>query len=80
MARVSGQWLLLSVPREPIFRMMNLARGRYARDLGNFPGHINHWSRRGFIRFVAQVADIAQVRTALPWTIVLARKRKDSAS
>ena len=45
---------LLSVPREPIWRLMNIARGRYLASFGNTPGHICHWSGRGFIRFLTQ--------------------------
>ncbi len=78
MLRVSSSHVLLSVPREPVFRLMNFMRGRYFRDFGNFPGHINHWSLRSFVRFVASLADVEAVRTAVPWTIVLARKRKDT--
>ena len=27
-----------------------MARGAYLRDLGNTPGHVNHWSKRSFVR------------------------------
>ena len=33
-------FLLVSVPREPLWRALNLARGKYAPDLGNTPGHL----------------------------------------
>ena len=49
MARVSARHLLVSVPREPLWRALNVARGAYLRDLGNTPGHVNHWSKRGFV-------------------------------
>jgi ubiquinone/menaquinone biosynthesis C-methylase UbiE len=72
MARVGRRHLVLSVPREPIFRSCNLVAGRYVRDLGNTPGHLNHWSRRGFLRFVAQVAEVREVTSPFPWTTVWA--------
>ena len=50
MARVARRHLLVSVPREPLWRALNVARGAYVRDLGNTPGHVNHWSRRAFVR------------------------------
>ena len=31
-------WLLVSVPREPLWRGLNMARGAYLKDLGNTPG------------------------------------------
>ena len=42
--------LLVSVPREPLWRGLNMARGAYLKDLGNTPGHVNHWSKRTFVR------------------------------
>ena len=47
MARVARRWLIVSVPREPLWRGLNMARGAYLKDLGNTPGHLNHWSKRG---------------------------------
>jgi ubiquinone/menaquinone biosynthesis C-methylase UbiE len=72
MARVGRRHLVLSVPREPVFRSCNLVAGRYGRDLGNTPGHLNHWSRRGFVRFVSQVAEVRAVTSPFPWTTVWA--------
>jgi ubiquinone/menaquinone biosynthesis C-methylase UbiE len=72
MARVGRRHLVLSVPREPVFRSCNLIAGRHVRDLGNTPGHLNHWSKRSFVRFVAQVAEIRAVTSPFPWTTVWA--------
>jgi ubiquinone/menaquinone biosynthesis C-methylase UbiE len=72
MARVSRRHLVLSVPREPVFRTCNLAAGRYVRDLGNTPGHLNHWSKRGFVRLVSQVAEVRDVTSPFPWTTIWA--------
>jgi 2-polyprenyl-3-methyl-5-hydroxy-6-metoxy-1,4-benzoquinol methylase len=72
LARVARGSLVLSVPREPIFRGSNLLAGRYVRDLGNTPGHLNHWSTRSFVRFVNTVAKVEQVATPFPWTTVWA--------
>lgn len=72
MARVAHGDLVLSVPREPIFRTCNLLAGRYVRDLGNTPGHLNHWSSRSFVRFVSTVARVRLVAHSFPWTVVWA--------
>ncbi len=72
LARVCSQSLIASVPFEPIWRIGNMARGRYLRDLGNTPGHINHWGRRGFAALVAEHFEVAGQSTPLPWTMVLA--------
>jgi 2-polyprenyl-3-methyl-5-hydroxy-6-metoxy-1,4-benzoquinol methylase len=74
-ARVGSRHLVLSVPREPIFRGCNLVAGRYVKDLGNTPGHLNHWSTRSFVKFVSTVADVQRVTTPFPWTTVWATLR-----
>lgn len=75
LARLAGPHLIASVPREPIWRLLNLARGKYVGDLGNTPGHVNHWSRRGFLELLSRRFDIIDVRTPLPWTLALCRRR-----
>jgi 2-polyprenyl-3-methyl-5-hydroxy-6-metoxy-1,4-benzoquinol methylase len=73
MARVAARHLLVSVPREPLWRALNVARGAYVRDLGNTPGHVNHWSKRGFIHTVARHGDVVEARSPFPWTMLLVR-------
>lgn len=75
LSRLADPFLLVSVPREPIWRALNLARGRYVRDLGNTPGHVQHWSKGGFLSFLAPSVEIVAVHAPLPWTMVLARVR-----
>ncbi len=76
-ARVCSGTLVASVPFEPIWRAGNMARGRYLRDLGNTPGHVNHWSRRSFSRFVATRFDVVDVASPLPWTMIRAQRRDE---
>lgn len=73
MARVARRWLLVSVPREPLWRVLNVARGAYLRDMGNTPGHLHHWSRRAFVEFAARHGRVEQIRSPLPWTMLLVR-------
>ncbi|HEX2466721.1 MAG TPA: class I SAM-dependent methyltransferase [Solirubrobacterales bacterium] len=68
-------WLVVSVPREPIWRALNLARLKYVRELGNTPGHLNHWSRRGFLELLEGELEVVEVRSPLPWTMALCRVR-----
>jgi ubiquinone/menaquinone biosynthesis C-methylase UbiE len=69
-----GGVLIASVPLEPIWRIGNLARRRYVSDWGNTPGHVNHWGRGGFRRFVGTAFDVERVASPVPWTMVLARR------
>jgi 2-polyprenyl-3-methyl-5-hydroxy-6-metoxy-1,4-benzoquinol methylase len=73
MARVAGRHLLVSVPREPLWRGLNMARGAYLRDLGNTPGHVNHWSKRAFVALLRRHGDVLQARSPFPWTMLLVR-------
>lgn len=73
MFRVAARYVLVSVPREPLWRALNLVRGAYVAQLGNTPGHVNHWSRNGFVRLVSGFGSVEAVRLPLPWTIVLLR-------
>jgi 2-polyprenyl-3-methyl-5-hydroxy-6-metoxy-1,4-benzoquinol methylase len=73
MARCASGHLLVSVPREPLWRMLNVARGAYLRDLGNTPGHLNHWSKRSFMRLLAHYGTVTEKRSPFPWTMLLVR-------
>ena len=73
MVRASSRWLLVSVPHEPLWRMLNVVRGAYLPALGNTPGHLNHWSRAGLIRLLADYGEVTEVRSPFPWTMVLVR-------
>ena len=75
MARVARGHLLVSVPHEPLWRALNLARGAYLRELGNTPGHLNHWTRRGFVSLLARHGEVIEVRSPFPWTMLLVAVR-----
>ncbi len=68
-------YLVLGVPREPLWCSLNMARGKYLRHLGNTPGHLNHWSAFTLKRFVRRhFGPVIASRTPLPWTQVLLKK------
>jgi SAM-dependent methyltransferase len=73
MARVARRRLLVSVPREPLWRGLNMARGAYWGALGNTPGHVNHWSKRSFVSLLSRYGTVEEARSPFPWTMVLVR-------
>lgn len=73
MARCATTHLLVSVPREPLWRMLNMARGAYWSSLGNTPGHLNHWSKRSFVRLLSRHGEVIEARSPFPWTMLLVR-------
>lgn len=73
LSRVARRAQILSVPREPVWRLVNVARGAYLRSLGNTPGHVNHWSTKGFLSLVSRYGEVEVVRSPFPWTMVVVR-------
>jgi SAM-dependent methyltransferase len=73
LATLARPWLLVSVPREPMWRGLNLARLKYVGDLGNTPGHLGHWSKRQFVDLLTRRVEVVDVRSPLPWTMALCR-------
>jgi 2-polyprenyl-3-methyl-5-hydroxy-6-metoxy-1,4-benzoquinol methylase len=71
LARVSRSTLLLSVPREPLWRAAHMLAGRDLRRLGNTPGHINHWTSEGFRQLVSEVGEVTRLQRPFPWTVAL---------
>ncbi|MBD0833101.1 class I SAM-dependent methyltransferase [Aestuariibaculum sediminum] len=77
LSRVSKRYLVLGVPREPLWRFLNMCRFKYLKDFGNTPGHLNHWSKKQIINLIEEkFGKVIAVETPIPWTIILAEKRK----
>lgn len=70
MKRVTRRHVLISVPREPIFRLLN--------DLGQVlglspdPGHVNFWTRRSFEHLINKHFDDATFVTKHVFQLALA--------
>ena len=74
--KAATRYVLLSVPREPVWCFLNLIRGKYIKRIGNTPGHLQHWSSRQFVEFVSGIFDVIEVKRPIPWTMLLCRKRQ----
>ena len=72
---MADEYVLLTVPNEPWFQLMNLVRGRDLIRLGNHPEHINHWNKDTFSEFVSPYAEVIDVTTRFPFVILLAKPR-----
>lgn len=70
--RVTSSYAIIGVPREPIWRLLNFARGKYIRDFGNTPGHLNHWSSNAIVKYLEDnLGEVIAMEKPLPWTICL---------
>jgi ubiquinone/menaquinone biosynthesis C-methylase UbiE len=70
--RVASKSVIISVPNEPIWRIVNVLRGKYLPELGNTPGHINHWSSSKIVSLVSNFGRVTEVRKPFPWTMIKA--------
>jgi SAM-dependent methyltransferase len=73
LCQLASPYLLISVPREPLWRVMNMARGRYWGRFGNTPGHVRHWSTGNLLDLLRRHAEIVEAATPVPWTFALCR-------
>jgi len=73
-SRVSRRFCIYSVPNEPLWRIMNMARFAYLSRLGNTPGHIQHWNREAFGALLAPHYARVSLRTVFIWNIALCEK------
>ena len=72
--RVANRWVLVSVPWEPTWRILNVIRGKYWRSFGNTPGHVQHFRRRDFVALLSSRFEIVAIKTPMPWSMALCRK------
>ncbi len=79
-ASVSSGHALITVPREPLWRALNMLRGQYWSAWGNTDGHVQHWSRGAMVKFVSSRLEVVATRSPLPWTQVLARVRNGAGA
>lgn len=68
---ITKQNLIVSVPREPIWRCLNMLRGKYISSLGNTPGHIQHWNKSEFIKLIEKDFTVIQELSPFPWIMLL---------
>lgn len=73
--RVSKKYVIISVPFEPFWRILNIMRLKYLSSIGNTPGHINHWSIKGIIKLVEVYFQPIDIRISFPWIFIKAKKR-----
>lgn len=73
--RVSNRHLIVSVPNEPLWRILNMCRLKYVSSWGNTPGHVQHWNEQDFINLVQDKFNIISTSKPLPWLMMLLEKK-----
>lgn len=73
--RITKKYAIISVPVEPLWRFLNIIRGKYLKDLGNTPGHLNHWSILSMQKLIKKSGFKIRKRLfPLPWQFFLIEK------
>lgn len=79
LASLGAARYVLSVPHEPIWRILNMARGKYLGAFGNTPGHLNHWSRSSFGALLGRHGFVAERWwNPFPWLMVSGTFRRQA--
>ena len=73
--KLTDKYAIISVPNEPLWRLLNFARGKYILNLGNTPGHLNNWTSKEISKIVERKFNIIDIKTPLPWTMLLCEKK-----
>lgn len=72
--RVASRSVVISVPNEPLWRILNMMRLRYLKNWGNTPGHINHFSKRSLVNILNKHGKVKNIYTPVPWIIIECEK------
>jgi len=72
--RVSNRYVFLSVPDDLLWRLGNLARGKYWSNFGNPEGHIRDWNKASLEEFLSKFFYSVEVRRCYIWLIALCEK------
>lgn len=70
---LSRKYLLITVPHEPWFRLLNLLRGRYLAGFGNHPEHVKHWNVKSLGQFVDRCVVVERLYGAFPWVVLVGK-------
>ena len=71
--RVGRGRAVISVPHDPWFWGANLLRGKYLKTLGNYPGHIHHFTRRSLRRLLESTYAEVEIVSSFPWLVAEVR-------
>ena len=66
--------MIITVPNEPLWRILNCCRLKYLKDFGNTPGHINHFSSNKLKVLLSKNFKILDIKLPVPFLIFLIKK------
>lgn len=76
LVRVSSGPVIITVPWEPAFSLVSLARGKYLGRLGRHPEHVNAWNKKTFAQVLEKHnLEIRKHKIIFPWQFCLVYKK-----
>lgn len=68
---LASKYIIITVPNEPFFRIGNLLALKYVKRLGNTPGHLNNWSKKGLCKLLDKFSFKYKIKTSFFWNIAV---------
>lgn len=75
LSKLKSKFVLLSVPLEPWWRVVQFLSGNHLKYFGNTPGHVNHWSHKEFKNLVTKYFEISEASVQFPWSVILCKPK-----
>ena len=68
--------MIITVPNEPLWRILNILRFKYLKDFGNTPGHVNHFSKEKLKKIIYENnLKVEKTLITQPFILMLIKKR-----
>ena len=65
------KFVIITIPNEPIWRILNILRLKYLKDFGNTPGHIQHFNKKSIVKVLNNYFNILRIFTPMPFIEIL---------
>lgn len=76
LSKLNFQKMIITVPNEPLWRILNILRLKYLKDFGNTPGHVNHFSKEKLKKIIYENnLKVEKTLITQPFILMLIKKR-----
>ncbi len=76
LTKVNAKAFIFSVPKEPVWRFLNILRLQYLKDFGNTPGHLQHWNKKSFSKMLKKYFSVTEEKVVFPWLMAYCKHKR----
>jgi len=76
LTKINADAFIFSVPKEPVWRILNMIRLQYLSSLGNTPGHLQHWTWRSFHKMLEKNFIVEEYKVVFPWLMAFCKHKE----